>query len=120
MQFRLSDSYSFWWPVTVKLPDPEKAGKIISQTFEAEFQMIGSERLTALDGESGDQHAVLKEVWTGWRGVVDEDGGEADFTFEGRDRCLDYAHVRLALYTAYLEASSGRAATDGQTAKAKN
>ncbi|WP_417691549.1 hypothetical protein [Roseibium sp.] len=119
MQFRLSDTYAFWWPVTVKMPDPEKPGKILFQSFEAQFLLVGSERLTALDGESGDQHAVLKEVWAGWRGVEDEDGEETVFSAEARDRCLDYAHVRLALYSAYLEASSGRdaqgrAAPNGQ------
>ncbi|MBO0346044.1 hypothetical protein J0X15_12495 [Roseibium sp. CAU 1637] len=115
MQFRLSDTYAFWWPVTVKMPDPDKPGKVLDQSFEAQFLMIGSERLAALDGEGGDQHAVLKEVWTDWRGVEDENGSEAEFSDEARDRCLDYAHVRLALYTAYLEASSGRPSHSGQT-----
>ncbi|MBD8890148.1 hypothetical protein [Roseibium litorale] len=110
MQFRLSDTYAFWWPVTVRLPDPEKSGQIMDQSFEARFLMIGGDRLAALDGEGAKGHAVLKEVWIGWRGVEDEEGGEASFTPEARDRCLDYAHVRLALYTAYLEASSGQAA----------
>lgn len=118
MQFRVSDTYEFWWPVTVKMPDPDKSGSILQQTFEARFVMIGSERLSALDGETGDQHAVLKDVWTDWRGVEDEDGSQATFSTETRDRCLDYAHVRLALYTAYLEACSGQKSR--QTAQAKN
>ncbi|TIU36183.1 MAG: hypothetical protein E5W31_10955, partial [Mesorhizobium sp.] len=43
MKFKITDTYTYWWPVDVILPDPEKAGKTIKQSFEVQFESIDAD-----------------------------------------------------------------------------
>ena len=38
MKFMLTDTDQYWWPVTVRVPDPENAGQILEQEFEMQFE----------------------------------------------------------------------------------
>lgn len=107
MQFRLCEPFEFWWPVTVKLPDPEKAGAVISQAFEAKFLLIGKDRLAELEADGEDR--LLTEILRDWRGVTEDDGTATPFSDAALARCLPFAHFRVAVYRAYLSALNGQA-----------
>ena len=46
MQFKLAETYRYWWPVTVMVPDPQKPGNYIEQGFKAELEPLSQEELT--------------------------------------------------------------------------
>lgn len=108
MQFRLCEPFEFWWPVTVKLPDPATAGGVRSEDFEAKFLLIGRDRLAELEGDS--EEALLTEIMRDWRGVTGEDGIPVPFSDAALEQCLPFAHFRVAVYRAYLTALNGQAA----------
>ncbi|MBO0662153.1 hypothetical protein LQ948_04770 [Jiella sp. MQZ9-1] len=38
--FVLTDSYRYFWPVTVLIPNPDRPGQTIEQSFDIEFEAI--------------------------------------------------------------------------------
>jgi hypothetical protein len=118
MHFQICDPYSFWWPVTVSLPDPDRPGELCQQDFEGKFLMTSHEQLAELESEGQEQ--LISTILTDWRNVHDEDGNPAPFSGEALRKCLPYQHFRIAVYRAYLSALNGQAAPNGHGARAKN
>ena len=97
--FRVVEKFGFAVPVEVVLPDGEK------QPFEARFS-VGSEDLEELQDPAAID-AALARVWTGWSGVVDENGEEVPFDEATRDRLLLFPFVRVAIIRALAAALGG-------------
>ncbi|GGB55530.1 hypothetical protein GCM10011316_29520 [Roseibium aquae] len=108
MQFRLCEPFEFWWPVRVTLPDPDRPGSVLSQTFEAKFLMVGKDRLAELEAHG--EAALLSEILRDWRGVTGAGGSEIPFGPDALEQCLPFAHFRVGVYRAYLTALNGQAA----------
>ena len=109
-RFRLVETYLYWWPVAVQVPDPERPGAFVRQDFEMRFQalpLLEVERLEAdsrrfrLEGRiDAAETLLLERVCNAWRGVEAEDGGDAPFS-------------RTACYAAYRDSITGERARLG-------
>lgn len=120
MKFILTDTYRFWWPVTVRLPDPEKPGAIIEQTFEVEFLAMPKDRAKELDAakaklttdEDREAHdrGMLTEILCNWRDVVAAGNKPVPFDAANLDTALQFSFFRVAIYGAYAEAMAGEEA----------
>jgi|GEM_PF-926809 len=127
MKFKITDTYLFWWPVVVRMPDPEKAGVIIEQKFEAQFEALDEDQANELDAafrnletdeeRKAHQHDVLRKVTKNWRGVEAQGGGDQSFTEDVFELCLKQNWFRAGMYEAYRQAMNAEAQGNGPTAK---
>lgn len=116
-KFKLVETHIYWWPVEVKLPDPEKSGKVLTQSFEAQFEALPIDEAKALDRElqkmksagevEAHQAKLLKRVVKNWRGVEADNGGDEPFTEAAFDQALRFAWFRAGCYQAYAGSLSG-------------
>lgn len=127
MNFKITDTYRFWWPVTVRIPHPENAGAVIEQTFEGLFEALNDDKANELDEafagletdeeRKAHQHDVIRAVLKDWRGVVAEDESEQPFTSEALEQCIKNNRFRVGVYEAYAQAMRAEATQDGPSAK---
>ncbi|CDX19603.1 conserved hypothetical protein [Mesorhizobium sp. ORS 3359] len=111
MKFKLIDEYTYWWPVTVDMPDPDKPGKVVSQSFTMKFQAMRADdgvammkeiaALPTIEERSAKEHEELMRVCKGWRDVVDEKGDEVEFSEAALRAALQFAWFSRGLYKAY-------------------
>ena len=106
--FKLQQSESFSWPVTIKVPID--GGRYASETFDVEFRRLSHSRLQEISeaieqGELKDPEFV-REVVAGWSGITD-DSGAVPFSVVMLDRLLDVHGVAKAIVLAYREALAG-------------
>lgn len=126
--FKLVEKLSFWWPVKVIEPDPEKPGKTVEHEFEAQFEIIAADEarssakarraivaeivpdMSDADFEDvqdrlerHDRLAMLR-VLKGWRNIADHNGNELDFTPEIFAQVWSERRVQSAFVRAYEEA----------------
>jgi hypothetical protein len=126
MAFVLKRSDSYTWPVTVDIPID--GGRFKRESFEVEFARLPQSRVhelqlavakvkaalergNELDGLVTDQE-IANEIVMGWKGILDEDGSEVEFTAAAKAELLDIAAVASAIVSAFSESIS--------KAKAKN
>ncbi|WP_203560909.1 hypothetical protein [Jiella pacifica] len=117
--FVLAETYRYWWPVTVHIPDPKAAGKTIAQAFEMEFEAIPQDEAEALQAaylaletaeeRAAHQHDLLKRVSKGWRNVEAPGGGEQPFSEHAFDKALQFPWFRAGVYRAMSQSMSGEA-----------
>nr|WP_321511099.1 hypothetical protein [uncultured Celeribacter sp.] len=123
MKYVLADTSTYWWPVTVKRPDPECAGKLIEMTFEAEFEFRDQDQLMAEQEAMNAAQTLRKQVEierenlagriVGWKGIDDGKGGEAVFSKAALMNELKNAWFRTGVYRAISESLSGEEARLG-------
>ncbi|MBY6091077.1 hypothetical protein [Maritimibacter alkaliphilus] len=123
MKFTLAKSIRYWWPVTVRMPDPNTPGKIIEQQLKVLFEPKGrDEAIAAQDAyaalgsvrERADhEHAELRDVVKGWDDVVDEDRNPVPFTEEAIQAALQLSWFRTGVYNAYADSLAGQEARLG-------
>lgn len=120
--FKLATKHTFLWPVTVKMPDPEKPGAVVAHTFTAKFEAISREEATAIDkrirqdhpGEYETHYAdFILDVTHDWQDVVDEGGQPVPFSKELLADQLGVSWFRNGITAAYSEAMAGQAARQG-------
>lgn len=120
--FRCVSEYLFWWPVTVRMPDPERPGSFSPQTCEVQFEALSEERtreirerIGALPEDERMDHAsaIVLEAARDWREVEDEAGVAVPFSAEMLTEQLRYPWFRRGVFDAYVEALSGQAARLG-------
>lgn len=123
MKFILAETLRYWWPVTVRVPSRDIAGEMVEQHFEMLFEPEGQdaavERAKALAADPT-PHAIaqaqrdhLATVCRGWRGVVDDTGGEVPFSAEFLGQALQMSWFRAGVSAAYRESLAGEAARLG-------
>lgn len=120
-QFVLAETYRYFWPVIVNVPDPAEAGKTLEQTFDVEFEALSLDEATAMDAEyaaletardrAAHQHDFLKRAVKGWRGVQAPGGSDVPFTEKNFALALQHAWFRQGVYRAYSQSVSGEART---------
>lgn len=122
--FRIVSKHLFWWPVTVKVPHPDDAGRFVDATFEMRFEAMPIERAREIDEARNklpqDQQAAhafdfLFEVARDWRDVQDGDGQTIAFSVEAFKAQLGYAWFRDGVLRAYEQAVTGQAARLGNS-----
>lgn len=125
MDFQLTTKFTYWWPVSVNIPnpDPDHAGKVIKQKFKMQFEAIdrdtqieNQERLDALTDAKeivAHEHDFLRLVCKNWTGVVDTEKSPVAFSDDGFRKALQKGWFREAVYAAYNESLSGKEARLG-------
>jgi len=111
MKFKLIEQHTYWWPVTVEMPDPEKAGKVVTQSFTMQFQAMPADEgeamvkeiaaLPTLEERNAKQHEELMRVCKDWRDVVDDEGKDVAFSSEGLRAAMQFSWFSRGLYKAY-------------------
>ncbi len=122
MQFILTQSYRYWWPVRVRIPDPETPGKIVEQILKVQFepkprdaQLADQEaaaRLTSLRELTEHDIRVAREIIVNWDDVTSKDG-HVPFTPENLELALQQPWFRKAIQTALQESMNGEEARLG-------
>lgn len=114
--FTLVSQHLFWWPVTVRMPDPIETGRINSHTFEMRFEATPQEEAIAyqeelaalpLADQARRQNEQLMRVAKGWREVVDESGNAVPFSVESLKAAMQFTWFREGVWTAYMDGLSG-------------
>lgn len=123
MKFVLETTHRYWWPVKVRIPDPEVAGKIIEQTLKIQFEPKGRDEalasdevyreLTTAKDRADHEQKQLMDVCKGWDDVVDADKSAVAFTEENFRLALQQSWFRTAVYQAYADSLNGQEARLG-------
>lgn len=112
--FKLKQKKSYFWPVTVYLP--EDGGVFSKHTFDAEFRRLEMGELNELsaknDGFSMDDEDhgadACRSVLIGWKGVTDDEGVEIPFSETSCDELLKNPHARVGILEAFRESINTR------------
>ena len=123
MQFKLAETYRYWWPVTVRCPDPSNAGQIVEQQFRALFEPLDREEQLA-EGEKAAGLTTMRaivdheietalRVVKGWDGVVGDDGALVPYTPDLLKQALRHSWFRDGLQRALKDSLTGEAARLG-------
>lgn len=123
MKFTLIENPTFWWPVTVRIPDPEVPGKTISQDLRVQFapktrdeEIALQESFAALTSERDRADAEIAnwlDIVKGWDGVVDGNGNPVSFSAEALRAALQRSWFRVGLGEAFAAAAFGLEAKRG-------
>lgn len=124
MKFVLSPEHVYWWPVKVRLPDPDpkRAGKIVEQEFRMQFVAIPTdearalaEEIAALPPEEREEreYDLMLRAARGWSDVYDQDGEELTFSPDLLKSVLQQQFYRVAILRAYADSLTGEAARKG-------
>lgn len=119
MQFVLARTWTFWWPVKVQVPSPDRAGEFEEQELEIRFEAVGQEEAKRLTEEraamksaqerEAHEDALLLRVVKDWRKVDGEDGKPVSFSAEAFRTALGFLPFRIGVTRAYAEAMAGAA-----------
>jgi hypothetical protein len=122
-KFVMVSQHLYWWPVTVRLPDPDNAGKFVEQTFDMQFEALPrevaiehqeryAEMTTDRERVEADK-AQMRAVCRSWRGVIDATGADVPFSPARLDEAVGMSWFRAGVMRALAEASFGQEARAG-------
>lgn len=122
MQFVLTQSYRYWWPVRVRIPDPEHPGRIIEQVLKIQFEPKSREEYIAAQEKAAtitDPRALLAhevaealDVIRNWDDVTSADG-LVPFTPDNLALALQQPWFRKGVQAALMESMNGEEARLG-------
>ena len=123
MQFKLAQTYRYWWPVTVRVPDLENAGQIVEQRLRVqlepmpqdEYDATLAETATLLTARELTAHGIksIQRVVRNWDGVIDGNGEPVEFSEDMLSQALQYSWFRIGIQKALQESQNGEAARLG-------
>ncbi len=125
MKFVAVKEHRYWWPIRVKVPNPEPraAGTFLDQSFKAQFVSIPKDEAMALEREirvlpeterAGREHALLERVLVGWDdNIVDEEGKPVPFSIEQFRELMQSSWFRIGAYQGWNESVVGEEARRG-------
>ena len=106
--FKINQSASFFWPVTVNIPGD--GGKFEKHTFDAEFKRVSQSEILAMHedikADKTTDRSFCEQVLVGWKGIT-EDGQEVPFTPTTMAAVLDIPSVAASIVLAFQAAHSG-------------
>ena len=109
MGFKLDQSGTYKWPVTVEVPVDD--GRHDKQKFDGEFKRITQSRIREMGQliETGDLTDVdlVKEVLVGWDGIEDDQGNQLKFSQAKLKQLLDVPMVATAIATSFFDSIAG-------------
>lgn len=124
MKFVLAKTNLYWWPITVRVPDPDAPGKIIEQVLKVQFEprdeeevVAEQERIYAIANPI-ERLAAEREFLAGlvkdWGDVLGEDQETpVPFSVELFDQALRQPTFRAGVWAGYYGSRSGKEATLG-------
>jgi hypothetical protein len=105
--FRIESEPKFWWPVSVRRPDPAKPGEYRELKFEAQYRWLSDRDYDLLLKECLEQQLmvadVVPRVCVGFRQVEREDGSPLESTPEGLLLLCAQQGAARALWDTYRE-----------------
>lgn len=124
MKFKMTKKYRYWWPVVVRIPDADNAGKIVEQKLKVLFEpnsrdeaMAATEaynNLTSARERAEHEHAQLIGVVKDWEDVEDSETKSAmPFSTEAFAQALQHSWFRTGVYNAYADSLDGTEARLG-------
>lgn len=123
MKFTLVQNPIVWWPVTVRVPDQDRPGKVVEQELMMQFVIrdrddvlerqdyyatLPSDR-DRIDAEAQD----MLEVVRGWDEVVDGNGNPVAFSPETLRAAWKWTWFRIGVHAAMAEIMLGKEAKAG-------
>ncbi|MDN5786397.1 hypothetical protein [Pseudorhodobacter sp.] len=123
MQFKLSKSHRYWWPVMVHIPDPDAPGKLIMQELQVQFEPLtrdeflsaqeAAAKMTTMRELADHEVAQARRIVKNWQGVVDGDGEILPFSEPDLDVALQQPWFRKAVNDALTQSMNGEEARLG-------
>ncbi|PRD45337.1 hypothetical protein C5748_03845 [Phyllobacterium phragmitis] len=124
MKFKLVDKYAYWWPVKVSVPDPDRPGKFLNQTFDMKFEALSKSEADAMSDDfmrlESDEERVkqrdnmLYRICKDWRGVQDDDDkSDVPFSDATFAQAMQWSWFRTGVYVAFSESLAGEQARKG-------
>lgn len=124
MKFVPSAEYTYWWPIKVRLPHPEKSGQWVTETFEMQFVAVDQDKAQEIADEIREikdekarqarEHDQLLNACLDWRGVVDGAKQEVPFSHEMLVTMLKTGPwYRQGIYEAYARSLISNEASKG-------
>ena len=111
MKFVLAKSLRYWWPVTVRIPDPVNAGEFVAQKLRLQFEpaplseeRAESEKARKLKTPQEFEEWVAaryRRVIKDWDGVVDEAGNVVPVSPERLDAAMEFNWFRAGVKAAF-------------------
>lgn len=124
MKFALLASYAYWWPLVVRIPDPEAPGKFIDVSYEIRLEPQDQDEALAVN-EKIDSLPTLQErtraefdyardICVDWRSAPGGEGHEVPPFNEANFRAAwQKVWFRTAFHRALAESMGGQAARLG-------
>lgn len=123
MKFVLTREHLYPWPVTVSVPNPDRPGEVIEQSFVMTFRALPLDESKVIDAEiaalAPAQQAersddLLRSVARGWDDqVIDDEGKPIPFSPGALELAMQHSWFRIGVYSAYRRSLQGRAADQG-------
>ncbi|WP_428429543.1 hypothetical protein [Pararhizobium sp.] len=117
MNFCLVETYRYWWPVTVSIPDPKEPGKFVKQRLKVEFEAEDrDEAIARMDAiaamppkeQADHEYDALKAIVKNWDDVMEADQKTpVPYSPENFEKAIKFNWFRTAIYRAYGESMSG-------------
>ncbi len=105
MAVKLATKRKVKWPVTIAVP--QDGGNTVKSSCSVEFEVLTQDDIERLNAEGKD---LLDVAVQGWAGISLDDEEELAVSEENRKRLIAIPYVRAALFAAYNELQTGRAA----------
>ncbi len=115
--FRLAPVATMRRTVTIRVPDPDVADKLVEQTLTVLFRIMSpnevsqfDERVRALPMEerARNPHGFLKQIVIGWEDVADAGGKPVPFTPEALEAALQLPWFPAPVAEEYWRAMAGQ------------
>jgi hypothetical protein len=123
MKFTTMQTVRYWWPVTLRMPDPIHPGKIVEHTLQVQFEPESREEATLFqEGFAGlatprevqdHEHGRLRRIVKSWSDMSDDDGEAVPFTPENFETAIRWQWFRTGVYDAYADSLNGQEARSG-------
>lgn len=117
MKFKLVEKHRYWWPVVVRIPDPDVPGRFVEQELKILFEpqdrdaavaaTEAYEKLTTARARADHEHEQLLAVSKNWDDVEGSDKQPLAFSEDIFRAALQQGWFRSAVYTAYYDSLNG-------------
>ena len=112
MRFNPTAEHTYWWPIKIVKPHPEKSGQWLTESFEMRFASVSSDEAERISKQIAElktdeeraehEHDQLLNVSRDWRGVEDDDKQPVPYTREMLLAMLKAAPwYRAGIYSSY-------------------
>jgi hypothetical protein len=109
--FQLDTKPTYWWPVVVRLPNPDKPGEITEHRFEAQFAWQSDDEHDALLADAHERKlndtVAMATVLKGIRKIAGADGKPMESTPENIALVLQHhgSHIARAYFDSRHKAA---------------
>lgn len=125
MKFKLVDTYRYWWPVIVRIPDEHNPGKMVEQELKVLFEPLPRQeavaaaeayaKLRTARDQADHEHQQLLAVVKNWADAEDQDKNPIQFSEEVFRQALEHPWFRVGVYSAYTDSLNGIEARVGNS-----